>query len=232
MKLPGDTEEEKGSIDLLRWKECGLKGPFFAVDCRSVRIGSYKFIPAERVLFSSEGIMLKAPIFYPHEQPSENKCVWINVAIPAQQLLQVDAHFNFPLPVIFISVTPALCRRVSSGLRLNKNGPYWDTVSGDETQKRLTLFPSSLDDSAKNAIKQAFIPRGVFHEISSCDANRILMTSSPPEVQDVLERLPSGTAVNAETAIASTSLKQDVKVVAASDSENDVSISIKITSFS
>lgn len=222
--LPGDTEEEKGSIDLLRWKEGGLRGPFFAVNCRSVRIGSYKFIPTERVLFSSEGIMLEAPIFYAHDQPSQNDCLWIDVAIPTQQLLQMEAHFNRQLPVIFLTVTPTLCRRVSSGLRLNKSGPYWDSLSEDESQKRLTLLPSSLDDSAKNAIKQAFVPRGVFREISSSEANKLLLISSPPEVRDALQRLPSGTAVSAETTRASSSSKQDVKALEASDSKNEMRI--------
>ncbi|KAI9565273.1 hypothetical protein GHT06_009058 [Daphnia sinensis] len=222
--LPGDTEEEKGSIDLVRWKEGGLKGPFFAVNCRSVRIGSYKFTPAERVLFSSEGIMLEAPIFYAHDQPSQNDCVWIDVAIPAQHLLRMEAHFNRQLPVIFLTVAPSLCHRVSSGLHLDKSGPYWDPLSEDESQKRLTLLPFSLDDSAKNAIKQAFVPRGVFSEISLCEANRLLVISSPSEVRNALQRLPSGTAVSAETTRASTSSKQEIKALEASDSKIDMRI--------
>lgn len=209
---PVDAEEKGGSNDLLRWKEGGLSGPFFAVNCRSVRIGSYKFIPVGRVLFSSEGIMLQAPVFHNHSQPSEKSGIWSNVAIPAQQLLHVDAHFNRQLPVIFINVTPNLCRLVSKELGLLKGaGPYWDPLSEDESQKRLTLLPSNLDDSAKNAIKQAFVPKGVFREINHTEANRLLVISSPPEVRDAINRLPSGTAVSAETSV-STSLKQDAVV--------------------
>ncbi|XP_057373751.1 sentrin-specific protease 6-like [Daphnia carinata] len=222
--LPGDTEEEKGPSDLLRWKDGGLSGAFFAVNCRSVRIGSYKFAPAERVLFSSEGIMLEAPVFYANDQPSQNDSMWIDVAIPSQQLLRMEANFNRKLPVIFLYVTPTLCRRVSSGLRLDKSGPYWDPLSEDESQKRLTLLPCNLDDSAMNAIKQAFVPRGVFSEISSCEANRLLVISSPPEVRDALQRLPSGTAVSAEATRASTSSKQDVKALEASDNKSEMRI--------
>ncbi|KAI9565205.1 hypothetical protein GHT06_008986 [Daphnia sinensis] len=112
--LHGDTKE--ASIDLLRWKEDRLRGPFFAVNCRSVRIGSHKFTPAERVLFSSEGIKLEAPIFYAHDQPPQNDIVWVDVAIPAQHLLRMEAHFNRQLPVIFLTVASSLCHRVSSGL--------------------------------------------------------------------------------------------------------------------
>jgi hypothetical protein len=65
---PVDAEEKGGSNDLLRWKEGGLSGPFFAVNCRLVRIGSYKFTPVGRVLFSSEGIMLQAPVFHTFNQ--------------------------------------------------------------------------------------------------------------------------------------------------------------------
>jgi len=209
MESSVDTEEKLGSNDLLHWKKGGLSGPFFAVNCRSVRIGSYKFTPVGRVLFSSEGITLQAPVFDNPDEPSEKSVVWVNVAIPAQQLLQVDAHFTRQLPVIFLSVTPNLCRRISSELGLPKSGPYWDTLSDDESKKRLTLLPCHLDDSAKNAIKQAFVPKGVFREINQSEANRLLVISSPPEVRDAIKRLPAGTAVSAEPS-GSTTLKQDM----------------------
>ena len=231
MNSPVDAEEKGGSNDLLRWKEGGLNGPFFAVSCRLVRIGSYKFTPVGQVLFSSEGIMLQAPVFHTFNQPSENSGIWINVAIPAQQLLQVDAHFNRQLPVIFLNVTPNVCRSVCKELGLLKNaGPYWDALSEDESKKRLTLLPSNLDDSAKNAIKQAFVPKGVFREINHTEANRLLVISSPPEVRDAIKRLPSGTAVSAETTV-STSLKKDTIDCSEDSGKIEVSFSSTKTKF-
>ncbi|EFX65750.1 hypothetical protein DAPPUDRAFT_117019 [Daphnia pulex] len=204
MDLPIDAEEEIGSSDLLRWKEGGLNGPFFAVNCRSVRIGSYKITPVGRVLFSSEGIMLQAPVFHNHDGPSEKSAVWVNVAIPSEQLLKVDAYFSRKLQVIFLNVGPSWCRQLSTKLGLTKSGPYWDSASEDENKKRLTLLPDGLDDAAKNAIKQVFVPQGVYNEINQAEANRLLVISSPPEVRDALKRLPATTAVSAETSVSTT----------------------------
>jgi speckle-type POZ protein len=184
--------EEKSwpTCEMLRWKEGGLKGPFFAVNCRSVRIGSYRFTPVGRVLFSSEGIMLQAPVFHTFNQPSGNSGTWINVVIPAQQLLQVDANFYRQLPVIFLDATPNICRSVCKELGLLKSaGPYWDYLSDEESKKHLTLWPSNLDDSAKNAIKRAFVPKGVFREITHIEANRRLVISLPREVRDAIAKL-------------------------------------------
>ena len=189
MNSPVDAEEKGGSNDLLRWKEGGLSGPFFAVNCRLVRIGSYKFTPVGRVLFSSEGIMLKAPVFQTFNQPSENSGIWINVVIPAQQLLRVDAHFKRQLPVIFLDATPNICRSVCKELGLLKSaGPYWDYLSDEESKKHLTLLPFKLDDSAKNAIKRAFVPKGLFREINRTEANRRLVISSTPKVRDSIAK--------------------------------------------
>lgn len=217
MNSPEGTKEIPS--DLLRWKDGGLSGAFFAVNCRSVRIGSYKFTPNGRVLFSSEGIMLEAPVYDPHQmQPTSLSSSWINIAIPAEKLLKVQAHFNRKLPVIFLNVTPTCSRSVSKqiGLIKSSSDPYWDTLSQKETEKLLTLLPYSLDDPAKNAIKQAFVHKGVFQEIDAKEANRLLVISSPPEVRDALGRLPPSTIVSAETSTASskdsTACKENSKI--------------------
>ena len=38
-----------------------LKGPYTSLICRSLRIGSYKMAPSEKVIFVSEGIRIKVP---------------------------------------------------------------------------------------------------------------------------------------------------------------------------
>ena len=192
-----DTEEV--SCDSLRWREVGLTGSFSAVECRSIRIGSYKFTPNSRVFFSNKGIMLQAPIFCPSPQQREStspasNLSWIDVAIPVDKLLKVQAHFTRKLPVIFLNVTPTCSKFISKQIGLPKsgNGPRWSALSQIESEKLLTLLPVSLDDAAKNAIKQAFVGIGVFDEIGYDKANKILMNSSPPaDVCEALGRLPS-----------------------------------------
>jgi hypothetical protein len=202
--LPIDAEEKIGSNEFLRWKESGLKGPFVAVNCRFVRIGSYKFIPVGQVLFSSKGIMLQAPVFHNHNESSEKSAVWVNVAIPTQQLTKVDAHFSQQLKVIFLNCLPKFCRQLSSKLGLTKSGPCWDSASEDESQQRLILLLVNLEYAAKNAIRQVFFPQGVYDEIDHAEANRLLVFSAPPEVRDALNRLRAGTSVSAERSVLTT----------------------------
>lgn len=200
-----------------------MKGSFFAVNCRSVRIGSYKFNPTGRVLFSTEGIMLEAPVANSSDESTSRK--WINVAILSEHLLQVQVNFNRQLPVIFLHVSPAVCRMFSSQLGLCKSsGPYWDIASTDESQKRLTLLPCSLDDSAKNAIKQAFVPKGVFIEINNAEANRLLVISSPLEVRVALDRVPVTTAVSAES---TTSVSSKTNTASKESKENVCKIEVR-----
>jgi hypothetical protein len=157
-----------------------------------------------QVLFSSKGIMLQAPVFHNHNESSEKSAVWVNVAIPTQQLTKVDAHFSQQLKVIFLNCLPKFCRQLSSKLGLTKSGPYWDSASEDESQQRLILLLVNLEYAAKNAIRQVFFPQGVYDEIDHAEANRLLVFSAPPEVRDALNRLRAGTSVSAERSVLTT----------------------------
>jgi hypothetical protein len=119
--------------------------------------------------------MVRAPVFNTQEA---NKPEWISLNLPMQHLLQVKAHFNQELLVIFLHYAPTLCSSVSAELQLRENGDCWDSLSVDESQKLLTLFPCCLDESLKNAIKETFNCKGIFHEISTNDAYKSLFLSS------------------------------------------------------
>lgn len=148
------------------------------MSCRSIRIGSYKFCPPSRVLFSSDGITLEAPQFDPITKLAQNK--WISIPIDIEQLSCVEISFERDLPVIFLSVAPKISRRISVRLGLDKN---WDPASPEQSQKRLILFPISLDDSVKRALRQAFVPRGLLSEITYDYANDLLVKSLLPELR-------------------------------------------------
>lgn len=176
------TENQPDCADLEKWSTAGWGGPYFLVNCRSARIGSYRFIPRGRVLFCSKGIRFEVPVVDESGRPSGSETV--HITIETFQLLQLEVHFSRSMPVIFLYVTPSLSRSISLLLGLTKDGPgpYFDALSTKEFEKRLTLLPSDLDDAAKNAIRQAFVPKGVFREIDSNEAHRLLVLSSPPEV--------------------------------------------------
>lgn len=191
-------DEKEVVADLARWKEVGLKGTFFAVRCRSTRIGSYRVVPTDRVLFSSEGIMIEIPEVGPEGSPSERL---VKIVIISKQILKLDMHPGKSMPVIFLSVTPSAAKIIREKLHMVRESkmPYLDIQSESESERRITLLPIELTDDAKNAIKQAFHPGGIYSEISQHEANRILVNSSPCEVREMIERLPSATT--AETTV-------------------------------
>ena len=198
---PNDSDKQGCVSDLIRWKDVGLKGTFFAVRCRSSRIGSYRVSPTDRVLFSSEGIMLEVPTLTASGVASTTP---VKLVITSREILRMDVHFGKSMPVFFLYVSPSAARSVREKLQMNKNGgPYLDVQSGDESQRRITLLPVELNDAAKSAIKQAFSPGAVFREISQDDANKFLVISSPTDVREMLDRLPSSTTATAESVIAS-----------------------------
>ena len=117
-------------------------------------------------------------------RPSTSKTT--RLTIPTKNVLDVQVHFSRSLSVIFIRAIPSISRQVSKELGLSKNGsaPYWDTVSDEESEKRLTLLPNQLVEAEKNAIKQAFVHSAIYKEISSAEANDILLKCSPKGIHD------------------------------------------------
>lgn len=47
--------------DLSSLDDGTIKGSFTSIQCRSIRIGSYKVMPKERVVIASQGLRLKLP---------------------------------------------------------------------------------------------------------------------------------------------------------------------------
>ncbi len=172
--------------DWVRWNYAGFGGPFSAMNCLSIRIGYSKFIPLVGcVLFSSAGIVLetsKKSIANRGEQPPSNDFSDLTtVTIPVEQLLQMEVSFNRKFPVIFIYVKPATSNSVCRQLGLSRNEINWNSFGQEESHKRLTLIPYSLNDVEKNALRQTFIPQNLFREIDIVEAEKLLFLSASPD---------------------------------------------------
>ena len=102
------------------------------------------------------------------------------MTIHGKNLLDVQVHFSRSLSVIFIRVAPSVSRKVSEELELTQNdpGPYWDTLSKEESQRRLILLLEQPLDWQKEAMKSAFSLCGICKEISLVEANRLLSNSA------------------------------------------------------
>lgn len=221
-----ETPGTKGSPSSIeKWTKGGWPEPYFLVNCRSVRAGSYRFTPTDRVLLCSKGIRLEAPVWKQSGQTAETKIETIE--IESFQLLQLEVHFSRSMPVIFIYVAPSLSREISKKLGLKRDvpgSPYFDTLSKEECERRLTLLPSSLDETAKNAIRQAFVPKGVFKEINVAEANKLLFISSPPEVIGVVKQMQPKSAKNTPESPKSPVLGKSTATTPAKDIDETVNI--------
>ena len=100
--------------------------------------------------------------------------------ILARNMFDVKVHFSQSLSVIFIRVDPTVSRKVCEELGLTQNdpGPYWDTLSKEESQRRLILLPWLLLDTEKEAIKRVFSHCGIYKEISLAEAKDILANAA------------------------------------------------------
>lgn len=139
-------------------------------------MGSNKFCPPCRLLYSSEGIVLEAPILDSSGKSPQNE--WITMTIQTSQILRMEASFKRDFPVIFLYVAPEISQKISARLGLNKD---WIPAITEEIEKRLILLPVSLDDSAKDALRHAFVPRGLLREITCDYANNLIVKSLLPE---------------------------------------------------
>ncbi|PNF29866.1 hypothetical protein B7P43_G09538 [Cryptotermes secundus] len=160
-----------------------IPGCFTLLQCRTVRIGSYKVVPKDRVLLSSVGIRIAVPAI-----EDDSKCVTLSVDIG--EIVKVLIHFGRGMPVLFLYTVPTAAARVRAALSMeSKLGPYYDPTSPDETQRRITLLPERLHEDSKVALKNIFGPlSNVLEELSNKEANDILVRASPKEVQNMMKK--------------------------------------------
>ena len=151
--------------------------PSFILRCRSIRVGTYKYLPTEAqccVRISKEGFLITVP------QPN-NPTRLKAIALLTRNLLRVEAYFSPNLNVISLLVVPLVSRREGSRLGLHRNQGNWNSHSVIECEKYLTIVPTDLNTDSKAFIQSAFRAHGVFREISRSEASRRLISSVQPE---------------------------------------------------
>ncbi|XP_066937467.1 sentrin-specific protease 6-like isoform X5 [Macrobrachium rosenbergii] len=169
-----------------------LKGPYTSIHCRSIRIGSYKVMPRDRMLIMPQGIKIKVPSIL------DNSSI-VTFDIPIKSIVKVLAHFGKSLPVFFLYLKPSLAESIRRTLKMtDKNGLYFDPCSYDEAHKRITILPDRMTDETKMMIKDILTmtgstSKGKLEELDIKEANEILIRSSPTEVQTYV-RKPVGSS--------------------------------------
>ncbi|XP_043519425.1 uncharacterized protein LOC122533609 isoform X2 [Frieseomelitta varia] len=158
-------------------KDNSLQSPHTSLLCRTVRIGSYKFVPRERVVISQSGIRFGVPLL-------EDDKTFVALEVKIQEIVKVLIHFGKAMPVLFFYTstnTGAMIRELL-GMQ-DPKGPYYDPAGKDHTHKRITLLPEKLSEESKVVLKSLFSRRRLLEELNSKEANDILIRASPKDLK-------------------------------------------------
>ncbi|XP_057321904.1 uncharacterized protein LOC130665499 [Microplitis mediator] len=143
--------------------------------CRTVRIGSYKYVPREKIILNKHGLKLVVPLL-----EDQNQCVTINVKI--NEIVKVLIHFGKAMPVLFFYTSPNCGANIRELLGMqDSKGPYYDPAGKDQTHKRITLLPEKISEEAKNICKFIFPLGSKMEDLNGKEANDILVRASPKD---------------------------------------------------
>ncbi|CAK9818629.1 Sentrin-specific protease 7 [Anthophora plagiata] len=152
-----------------------VQSPHTSVLCRTVRIGSYKYVPRERVVISQTGVRFGVPLL-------EDDETFVTLEVKIQDIVRVLIHFGKAMPVLFFytSTNSGAMIRELLGMQ-DPKGPYYDPAGKDHTHKRITLLPVQLNEESKVVLKSLFSRRQLLGELNSKEANDILIRASPKD---------------------------------------------------
>ncbi|KAG5307231.1 SENP7 protease, partial [Acromyrmex insinuator] len=147
--------------------------PQTALECRTVRIGSYKYIPREKVVISHSGVRFSVPLL-------EDDASFVTFDVKYKDIVKLLIHFGKTMPVLFFytSVNTGAMIRELLGMQ-DPKGPYYDPAGKDHTHKRITLLPDKLPDDSKVILTSLFSRGDKIDELSPKEANDILIRASP-----------------------------------------------------
>ncbi|KAK9498499.1 hypothetical protein O3M35_003121 [Rhynocoris fuscipes] len=152
------------------------------MQCRTVRIGSYKVVPEEKVVLSEYGIKLKVPS--PKGEP-------VTIKILKNEIVKVLAHFGKSMPVLFYYTTSRAGMKVRTTLKMmtgNGNSAYFDPTSKVEMHKRIILFPDKLTDETRLFIKDIYDSQCLLEDLSSQEADEILLRVAPKDTPTQIKK--------------------------------------------
>ncbi|XP_014473884.1 PREDICTED: sentrin-specific protease 7-like isoform X2 [Dinoponera quadriceps] len=167
--------------------------PPTALQCRTVRIGSYKYIPREKIVISQSGVRFGVPLL----EDGQN---FVTLDVKYSEIVKVLIHFGKTMPVLFFYTSTSMGAMIRELLGMqDPKGPYYDPAGRDHTHKRITLLPDELTNDSKIKLKSIFLPRGKMEELSPKEANDILLRASPmdnQQVTSIVRRQSQGSLLN------------------------------------
>jgi len=167
------------------------------IDCRSVRIGSYKTRPFKSVMFNYQGIFMQVkPVSATCKHLASGDEGYVNIQIPAEEVLSCVANFGRTLPMVCISTTSTYGESIRGELNMTTYDSFYDPDNADETQKRIIFVAVTLDGLKEvvNKVCDHWAEmRNVsqfFTEIDQKAANEMLLLSTPAELINKFKKIP------------------------------------------
>ncbi|XP_071455706.1 sentrin-specific protease 6-like isoform X2 [Hetaerina americana] len=174
----GLQESQNGATE----DECNDKERAVFLTCRTVRIGSYKAIPKDRVVICKQGIRIRVPDI-------EDSSKVVSITFTLKDVVKALIHFGRAMPVIFLYTSYQCGIKIRNSLKMtSRSGLFYDPCALDETQKRITLLPERMTEDTKARLKSIFCGKDLLVELDSKEANDILVRASPKEVQETIKK--------------------------------------------
>ncbi|KAJ8910989.1 hypothetical protein NQ315_010818 [Exocentrus adspersus] len=191
-KEPSANEIQKHSIIKSKGQiEEEIKFVSTKIQCRTIRIGSYRFVPPEQVIVDSKQMTMKVP------HPSQENEVK-TIRVDRSEIVKVLASFNKSLPVFFYYLNPSLAKTIREELDMVPDGDYYyDPLSSkEEAYRRVTLLPDDVADEDKTNFQMIYgCTPGMLDELNVKEANDILIKTCPKELTKATLGLGSFTEI-------------------------------------
>ncbi|XP_066597164.1 uncharacterized protein [Prorops nasuta] len=166
-----------------------------ALFCRTVRIGSYKFVPQGQVTISQNGLAFGVPLL-------EDANSYVKLNVKYSDIIKVLVHYGKSMPVLFFYTSTRAGATIREVLGMQDlKGAYYDPAGKDITHKRITLLPDDLPDDTKQKMQNLFSCPNTLEELNIKEANEILLRASPKDSLQVqsLTRRQSQTSTASNT---------------------------------
>ncbi|XP_024083624.1 uncharacterized protein LOC106662776 isoform X2 [Cimex lectularius] len=173
-EAPMQTRIEGGGVDLTELLDSPVLEKAL-LQCRTVRIGSYKVFPKEKLTLNEYGIKFKVPSMNGEQTM---------VKILRTDIVKVLAHFGNQMPVLFYYTTNGAGIKIRNALQMphKPESIYFDPTSTVEMHRRITLLPDKIPGDTRLFIKSIYDGQCLLDELSSKEANEILVKTVPKEI--------------------------------------------------
>ncbi|XP_067845298.1 sentrin-specific protease 6 isoform X3 [Heptranchias perlo] len=111
--------------------------------CRSIRIGTFRTMVLEPVIFSLD--FIKVSMGVPNESSQD-------IVLPASEFTMCEWCSARVLPVLFLQLTPAACHNIRSSLSMSKEKSWFDSQGTTTDERYIVLIFESVPDVRATAI--------------------------------------------------------------------------------